>query len=96
MPLKPLGHSLQAWLEPPYGAVGAIAEVVGIGGVAVEQLKAVLLLQFLQDGLFDVVFGDEVGHGKNAILAARWNLLYLFCPVLWSFANQGNLAYNIP
>jgi hypothetical protein len=44
------------------GAVGSIVEVIGIDGVAVEQLKTVLLVQFLEYRLFDVVFGDEIGH----------------------------------
>ena len=46
------------------GAVGPIVEVVGVGGVAVEQLEAVLMVQLVEDGLFDVVFGDKVGHGE--------------------------------
>jgi hypothetical protein len=46
------------------GAVGAIVEVVGVGGVAVEELETVLL-EFEQDRLFDVVFGDKVWHGMG-------------------------------
>lgn len=66
------------------GAVRSIVEVIGIDGVAVEQLKTVLLVQFLENRLFDVVFGNEIGHWETAICAARWNLLYLFCPVVWA------------
>jgi hypothetical protein len=53
------------------GAVGSIVEVIGIDGVAVEQLKTVLLVQFLENRLFDVVFRDEIGHWETAICAAR-------------------------
>jgi hypothetical protein len=45
-------------------------------------LKTLLLVQFLENRLFDVVFGNEIGHWETAIFAARWNLLYLFCPVV--------------
>jgi hypothetical protein len=64
------------------GTVGSIVEVIGIDCVAVEQLKTVLLVEFLENRLFDVVFGNEIGHWETAICAARWNLLYLFCPVV--------------
>ncbi len=66
------------------GAVRSIGAIVGIDGVAVKQLKSVLLVEFLENRLFDVVFGDEIWHWETAICAAQWNLLDLFCPVVWT------------
>jgi hypothetical protein len=58
--LEPIGEDDVAFV----GAVGAIVEVFGFGGVAVEQLVAVVIAELLENSLFDVVFGDEVRHGK--------------------------------
>ncbi len=45
------------------GAPRIVIQIIGIGSHAVEQLITELVPQLLQDGAFDGVFGDEVGHG---------------------------------
>lgn len=55
---QPLSEDHLALVAPPR----AVVQVVRIAGVAVEQVIIELLMQPLQDGLLNGVFGDEVGH----------------------------------